>query len=389
MMSAIYLDNHATTPLDPRVLDAMMPYLTEHFGNPSSNHPFGWVAREAVERAREEVAELVKASPEEIIFTGGATESNNLALMGAARALAGRGRHIISCVTEHRAVLDPLKRLSEEGFEVTLLPVGRDGLHDVSLLERSLRADTVLVSVMAANNEIGVLAPLEEIGRLCRERGVLLHTDAAQMLGKLPFDVRATGVGLASFSAHKLYGPRGVGALFVRRRPRVPLQPLVHGGGHERGLRSGTLNVPGIVGFGAACRIAASEMTEEAERVRSLRDRLHRAIAARVPGVVLNGHPERRLPGNLNLSFPGVEGESLATHLGEVAVSSSSACTSSLREPSHVLKALGLSDEMAYAALRFGIGRFNTAEEVDRAAQRVEEAVAALRRLGQSSASRP
>ncbi len=389
MMSAIYLDNHATTPLDPRVLDAMMPYLTEHFGNPSSNHPFGWVAREAVERAREEVAELVKASPEEIIFTGGATESNNLALMGAARALAGRGRHIISCVTEHRAVLDPLKRLSEEGFEVTLLPVGRDGLHDVSLLELSLRADTVLVSVMAANNEIGVLAPLEEIGRLCRERGVLLHTDAAQMLGKLPFDVRATGVGLASFSAHKLYGPRGVGALFVRRRPRVPLQPLVHGGGHERGLRSGTLNVPGIVGFGAACRIAASEMTEEAERVRSLRDRLHRAIAARVPGVVLNGHPERRLPGNLNLSFPGVEGESLATHLGEVAVSSSSACTSSLREPSHVLKALGLSDEMAYAALRFGIGRFNTAEEVDRAAQRVEEAVAALRRLGQSSASRP
>ncbi len=389
MMSAIYLDNHATTPLDPRVLDAMMPYLTEHFGNPSSNHPFGWVAREAVERAREEVAELVKASPEEIIFTGGATESNNLALMGAARALAGRGRHIISCVTEHRAVLDPLNRLSEEGFEVTLLPVGRDGLHDVSLLERSLRADTVLVSVMAANNEIGVLAPLEEIGRLCRERGVLLHTDAAQMLGKLPFDVRATGVGLASFSAHKLYGPRGVGALFVRRRPRVPLQPLVHGGGHERGLRSGTLNVPGIVGFGAACRIAASEMTEEAERVRSLRDRLHRAIAARVPGVVLNGHPERRLPGNLNLSFPGVEGESLATHLGEVAVSSSSACTSSLREPSHVLKALGLSDEMAYAALRFGIGRFNTAEEVDRAAQRVEEAVAALRRLGQSSASRP
>ncbi len=387
MSSAIYLDNHATTPLDPRVLEAMLPYLTEHFGNPSSNHLFGWVAREAVEKAREEVATLVNASPEEIIFTGGATESNNLALLGAARALAGRGRHVVSYVTEHKAVLDPLKVLAGEGFDVTLLPVERDGLHDLGLLERSLRPDTVLVSVMAANNEIGVLAPLEEIGALCAERGIVLHTDAAQALGKIPLDVRRTRVALASFSSHKVYGPRGVGALFVRRRPRVPLQPLVHGGGHERGLRSGTLNTPGIVGLGAACRIAAEEMASEAQRVRALRDRLMRAILERVPEAVLNGNPERRLPGNLNLSFPGVEGESILTHLGDVAVSSSSACTSSLRQPSHVLKALGLSDEMAYAALRFGVGRFNTEDDIVRAAERVGNAVRALRELARVSAS--
>ena len=386
MRTGIYLDNHATTPLDPRVLEAMLPFLTEHFGNPSSNHPFGWISREAVEKAREEVAALINAAPEEIVFTSGATESNNLALLGAARALQGRGRHIVSFVTEHKAVLDPLKVLASEGFEVTLLPVGRDGVPDPGLLAHSLRPDTVLVSVMAANNEIGVLAPLEEIGALCEERGILLHTDAAQALGKVPLDVRRAGVALASFSAHKLYGPPGVGALFVRRRPRVPLRALIHGGGHERGVRSGTLNTPGIVGFGAACRIAAEEMPREMERTRALRDRLLQAILARVPDAVLNGHLERRLPGNLNLSFPGVEGESLLMHMGDVAVSSSSACTSNLREPSHVLKALGLSDEMAFAALRFGIGRFNTEEDIRRAAERVGEAVSALRALGRAAA---
>lgn len=382
MKTPIYLDNHATTALDPGVLDAMMPFLTVHCGNAASNHSFGIAAREAVQRAREQVAALISADPSEIVFTSGATESNNLALKGSAQAEGRTSGHIISIVTEHRAVLDPLAALQRQGFDVTLLPVDSAGLISPEQVAETIRSDTFLVSVMAANNEIGTLQPVGEIGALCRQRGIVLHTDAAQAAGKIPLDVTALNVGLLSFTAHKIHGPRGAGALYVRRRnPRVRLMPQIDGGGHEGGLRSGTLNVPAIVGFGAACAIAGEGMAAEAERLALLRDRLRSRVQQGVPDARVNGASDRRLPNNLNMSFPGIEGEALLIGLHDVAVSSSSACTSGLREPSHVLKALGLGDELAYSTLRFGLGRFNTADEIDWAADRVIETVQSLRAL--------
>lgn len=387
----IYLDHHAATPVDPRVLAAMLPYFTEKFGNPAStNHGFGSEAAEAVAAARQQVADLLGASPREILFTSGATESNNLALKGVAAAYRQRSRHFVSVATEHPAVLDPLKRLAREGARVTLLPVDRHGLITPAQVEAALTEETILVSVMAANNEIGVLQPLAEIGRLCKRRGVLFHTDAAQAVGKIPLNVDQHGVDLLSLSAHKLYGPKGVGALYVRRRePRVRLEALQDGGGQEHNLRSGTLNVPGIVGLGAACALAAKGMAEEADRLGRLRDRLWRGLQQGVSAVFLNGPllEGPRLPGNLNVSFAHVQGEALLLSLKNVAVSSGSACTTLSQEPSHVLRAIGLPDEFADASLRFGLGRFNTEEEIDRVIDQVAGAVAKLRAL--SAAWRP
>ncbi len=379
----IYMDINATTPVDPRVLEAMLPYFYEEFGNAASrNHAFGWRAEEAVGKAREQVARLIGAKPREIIFTSGATESDNLALKGVAEMYREKGDHIITQVTEHKAVLDSAKRLERQGFEVTYLPVDRDGLVDPDDVRRALRETTILISIMAANNEIGVLQPLEEIGRIAKERGVLFHSDAAQAAGKVPVDVEAWGADLVSLSAHKMYGPKGVGALYVRRRnPRVRLAPMMDGGGHERGMRSGTLDVPGIVGFGAACELAYQEMEAEAERLRFLRDRLEGGILSKVEKVFLNGHPNRRLPGTCNLSFAYVEGESLMMGLNEIAVSSGSACTSAILEPSHVLRALGVGEELAHSSIRFSLGRFNTEEEVDYVIKRVKETVERLREM--------
>ena len=379
----IYMDNHATTPVDRRVLEAMLPYFCEDYGNAASrNHSFGWRAEEAVERAREQVARLIGAKPREIIFTSGATESDNLALKGVAEMYQEKGDHIITQVTEHKAVLDTAKRLERQGFEVTYLPVDRDGLVDPNDVRSALRETTILISIMAANNEIGTLQPVEEIGRIAKEQEVLFHSDAAQALGKIPVDVRAWGTDLVSLSAHKMYGPKGVGALYVRGRdPRVRLSPMMDGGGHERGMRSGTLDVPGIVGFGAACELAYQEMEAEAERIRVLRDRLQSGILSHLEEVYLNGHPDRRLPGTCNLSFAYVEGESLVTGLNDIALSSGSACTSVGHESSHVLKALGLNTEMIDSSLRFCLGRFNTEEEVDYVIQKVREVVERLREL--------
>jgi cysteine desulfurase len=375
----IYLDHHATTPCDPRVLEVMLPYFTEEFGNPASKtHAFGWRAERAVSRAREQIASLIGASAREVIFTSGATESNNLALMGAARALRERGGHIVSCATEHRAVLDPLEALSREGVAVTLLGVGADGLVDLDELRGALRPETILVSVMHANNEIGVIQPIREIGRLTREHGALLHTDAAQSAGKLPIDVATAEVDLLSLTAHKMYGPKGIGALYVRRgTPRI--EPILHGGGHERGLRSGTLPVPLCVGLGEACELSAAEMDAVASRLRALRNRLWERLSKSLDDVRLNGHEERRLPGNLNVSFGGVEGEALILDLPELAVSSGSACTSATRTPSHVLRALGVGERRALSSVRFGLGRSTTGAEVDYAAGRVLESVRRLR----------
>lgn len=380
MTRPIYMDHHATTPVDPRVLEAMLPYLRERFGNAASRgHAYGWEAEEAVELAREQVAALIGASPREIIFTSGATESDNLALKGAAAAYQARGRHLVTARTEHNAVLDTARALERQGWEVTWLQPDPDGIVRPETVAAALRHDTVLVSVMHGNNEIGVLNPIAEIGALCRERGVLFHTDAAQTAGKVPLDVEATNVDLASLSAHKMYGPKGVGALYVRRRrPRVRLEPIIHGGGHERGLRSGTLPVHQIAGFGAACAIARDEMEAESARVAALRDRLADGILSRLQGVTVNGSREHRLPGNLNLSFEGVEGEALLMELRGVALSSGAACTSATLEPSHVLRAIGVPDDLAHASLRFGLGRYNTEEEVDRV---VEDVVAAVERL--------
>ncbi|MCZ6700257.1 MAG: IscS subfamily cysteine desulfurase [bacterium] len=379
----IYMDSHATTPVDRRVLEAMLPYFCEDYGNAASrNHTFGWRAEEAVERAREQVARLIGAKPREIIFTSGATESDNLALKGVAEMYQEKGDHIITQVTEHKAVLDTTKRLERKGFEVTYLPVDRDGLVDPNDVRSALRETTILISIMAANNEIGTLQPVEEIGRIAKERDVLFHSDAAQALGKIPVDVRAWGTDLVSLSAHKMYGPKGVGALYVRGRdPRVRLSPMMDGGGHERGMRSGTLDVPGIVGFGAACELAFQEMEAEAERIRALRDRLQSGILSHLEEVYLNGHPDRRLPGTCNLSFAYVEGESLVTSLNDIALSSGSACTSVGHESSHVLEALGLNTEMIDSSLRFCLGRFNTEEEVDYVIQKVREVVERLREL--------
>jgi cysteine desulfurase len=379
----IYLDHHATTPCDPAVVEAMLPWLTRDFGNAASRaHTFGWSADAAVERARRQVAALIGASPKEIVFTSGATEANNLALKGVAESYAARGRHLVTCTTEHKAVLDPCDWLVTRGFEVTRLGVGADGLLDLADLEAALRPDTLLVSVMAANNEIGTLAPLERIGALCRARGVFLHTDAAQAAGKVPLDVHAQRLDLVSFTAHKLYGPKGIGALYVRRRdPQVRLAAQMHGGGHERGLRSGTLPVHQIVGFGEACALAATHLEADATRLSTLRDRLW-AQLREVPGARLNGAAAPRLPGNLNVSFDGVEAEALLIALRPVvALSSGAACASATLEPSHVLRALGLDEERAHGSLRFGLGRGTTDDDVERVATAVVRAVEAVRRL--------
>lgn len=377
----IYLDCHATTPVDPRVVEAMLPFFTDYFGNPASQtHAYGWEAETAVAQARQTIASAIRATPEEIIFTSGATEANNLAIKGVAEAYFSQGRHIVAVQTEHRAVLDPCGYLESLGFDVTYLPVQQDGLISIQQLEQAIRADTVLVSVMAANNEIGVLQPLSAIGELCHDRGVLFHTDAAQAIGKIPLDVEAMKIDLMSLTAHKVYGPKGVGALYVRRRqPRVRLAPQLHGGGQERNLRSGTLCPPQIVGFAKAIELGLGEMVSEAERLIKLRSLLLETLQT-LPGVHLNGHPSQRLPGNLNLSFEGVNGQALLLGLRSlVAVSSGSACSTTDMRPSHVLKALGLPDELAYASLRFGLGRWTTAAEIEQVAQGVMSTVCSLR----------
>jgi cysteine desulfurase len=377
----IYLDCHATTPVDERVLAAMLPYFTEQFGNPASvTHQYGWAAAEAVKQARSQLATAIAAEPEEIIFTSGATEANNLAIKGVAESYHGIGRHIITVQTEHNAVLDPCRYLETLGFEVTYLPVQADGLLDLNQLEQAFRANTILVSVMAANNEIGVLQPLAEIGARCRARSVLFHTDAAQAIAKVPLDVNAMQIDLMSLTAHKVYGPKGIGALYVRRKkPRVKLSPQLHGGGHERGLRSGTLYPPQIVGFAAAVTLGLQEREVEALRLVNLRDRLWQKLQV-LDGITLNGHPTQRLPGNLNLSVEGVDGQALLLGLQSfVAVSSGSACTAAKIEPSHVLRAIGVADELAFAAVRFGLGRWTTAAEIDRVADGMIEVVKHLR----------
>jgi len=380
----IYLDNHATTPVDPRVLAAMLPYFTEQFGNASSkNHPFGWEAEAAVDSAREQVAKLIgAASPREIVFTSGATESDNLAIKGVAQAYRERGNHIVTCATEHKAVLDSCKALEKQGFKVTYLRVQTNGLLDLQRLEESLTDETILVSIMAANNEIGTIQPVEEVGRLTRKKGILFHTDATQAVGKIPINVDKMAIDLLSLTAHKIYGPKGVGALYVRgAKPRVKVMPMLDGGGHERGMRSGTLNVPGIVGLGIACELGQKEMGGEAERLMGLRERLRTGLVQQLEDVYINGDPVRRLPGNLNMSFAYIDGESLMMGLKEIAVSTGSACTSASLEPSHVLKALGLDDSLAHASIRFGVGRFNTAEEIEYTIGRVAEEVHRLRKI--------
>ena len=381
-MTPVYFDGHATTPCDPRVVAAMLPYFTERFGNASSaQHPFGWAAREAVEHARGEVAALIGARPRDIVFTSGATESNNLAIHGAARVLRERGRHVVTVATEHTAVLDVCAALEHDGCEITRLGVDAGGLVDPGAVEAVLRADTVLVSVMAANNEIGVLQPVAAIGALARARGIAFHCDAAQAAGKVPVDVEAIEADLLSLSAHKFYGPKGVGALYVRRRgPVADLPPLHHGGGHERGMRSGTLNVPGIVGCGAAAAIARAEMAGDAATLGALRDRLCTGLQARIPGVHVNGAREPRLPHNLNVRIDGVDGRQLLMGLSDLSLSSGAACCTAAAEPSHVLRAIGLSDDAARASLRFGLIRGTSADDVDRAVALVAGVVETLRR---------
>ena len=383
MKLPIYFDNHATTQLDPRVLEAMMPYFTTVFGNAASrNHQFGWEAEEAVEKARKQIADLIGATPKEIVFTSGATESNNLALKGIAEMYAERGNHIITQATEHKAVLDTCKRLEKEGVRVTYLPVKQDGLIDLDQLRDAVTDKTILISIMYANNEIGVVQPIKEISKIAKEKGVLFHTDAVQAVGKIPVNVIADGIDVLSLSAHKVYGPKGVGALYVRRRnPRVQITAQIDGGGHERGMRSGTLNVPGIVGLGAACEIANREMAEESKRLQFLRDKLKDKLMSQLDEVYINGSMEHRLPHNLNISFAYVEGESLLMGINDIAVSSGSACTSATLEPSYVLKALGAGDDLAHSSIRFGLGRFNTEEVVNYVAIKVVDVVSKLREL--------
>jgi cysteine desulfurase len=383
MKYPIYMDNHSTTPLDPRALEAMMPYLTERFGNAASrSHAYGWETEEAVETARLQIAKLIGANPKEIVFTSGATESINIALKGAAEMYADKGNHFITVVTEHKATLDSAKYIEKMGGSVTYIPVDNLGMVNPEDIRAAITDKTVLISVMHANNEVGTIAPLAEIGKIAKEKGVLFHVDAAQTVGKVPIDVYAMGIDLLSISGHKVYGPKGVGALFVRRsNPRVRVSPLIHGGGHERGVRSGTLNVPGIVGLGKACEIALADMAADQERVLALRERLHAGITAKLDEVYLNGHPTQRLYNNLNLSFAFVEGESLMMGLKEVAVSSGSACTSASLEPSYVLKALGVGEDLAHTSIRFGLGRFNTEEEVDLVIEKVVSTVSRLREM--------
>ena len=376
----IYLDYQATTPMDPRVLEAMLPYFTTKFGNPHSrSHVYGWEAEEGVEKARAQVAHIIGADEREVIFTSGATESNNLALKGVAHFYKDRKNHIVTLVTEHKCVLDSLRHLEEEGFKVTYLPVKQDGLVDLAELEKAITDKTVIVSIMAVNNEIGVIQPLAEIGKLCRAKGAFFHTDCAQAVGKIPLDVEAMNIDLMSISGHKIYGPKGIGALYVRRRPRIRLQALITGGGQERGMRSGTLPTPLCVGLGEACAIAEREMGDEAKRLIKLRDRFYSQIKEKLPEVYLNGSLENRIPGNLNLSFAYVEGESLILGINDLSVSSGSACTSASLEPSYVLRALGVDEAMAHTSLRIGLGRFTTEEEVDYAVQDIVEHVTKLR----------
>ncbi|AUM00007.1 IscS subfamily cysteine desulfurase [Rhodocyclaceae bacterium] len=377
----IYLDYSATTPVDPRVAEKMIPWLTEHFGNPASrSHAYGWEAEKAVEKAREEVAALVNADPKEIIWTSGATESNNLAIKGAAHFYRGKGQHVITVKTEHKAVLDTVRELEREGFTATYLDVQENGLIDLDALRAAIRPDTTLVSVMFVNNEIGVIQPIAEIGELCREKGIVFHVDAAQATGKVDIDLSALKVDLMSFSAHKTYGPKGIGALYVRRKPRVRLEAQMHGGGHERGLRSGTLATHQIVGMGEAFRIAREEMAEENKRIRALRDKLLHGLQD-IEATYVNGDLEHRVPHNLNISFAYVEGESLIMAIKDVAVSSGSACTSASLEPSYVLRALGRDDELAHSSIRFTIGRFTTEEEIDYTIALLHKKIGKLREL--------
>ncbi|NBX67719.1 MAG: IscS subfamily cysteine desulfurase [Proteobacteria bacterium] len=381
MRVPIYLDNNSTTPLDPRVLEAMMPYLTEKFGNAASrSHSFGWETEEAVEKARASIAKLIGANPKEVVFTSGATESINIALKGAAEMYAEKGNHIITAETEHKATLDSAKYLEKHGCTVTYLPVDKFGAVSAAQVKAAMTDKTILVSLMHANNEVGTIHPIEEIGKVTREAGVLLHVDAAQTTGKIPIDVEKMGIDILSISAHKMYGPKGVGGLYVRRsNPRVRLSPVVHGGGHERGFRSGTLNVPGIVGFGAAAEICLNDMATEIVRVQSLRDRLKEGLFAQLDEIFLNGDPIKRLPNNLNISFAFVEGEAMMMGLKDVAVSSGSACTSASLEPSYVLKAMGIGEELAHTSIRFGVGRFTTQEEIDFVIEKVVGVVKKLR----------
>ncbi len=383
MKFPIYMDYHATTPVDPRVLEAMMPFFTEKFGNAASrNHPFGWEAEEAVEAARKQVADLIGANPKEIIFTSGATESNNLAIKGAAEMYREKGNHVITCVTEHKAVVDTCKKLEKLGLRVTYLPVQKDGRISLDDLRAAITDKTILITIMTANNEIGVLQPIAEIGAIAKEKGILFHTDAVQAVGKVPFDVTALKVDLASISGHKIYGPKGVGALYVRRRnPRVLLAEQISGGGHERGMRSGTLNVTGVVGLGKAAELCRLEMAKDTERLRTLRDRLSEALHGSLDEIYINGSMEHRLPHNLNISFAYVEGESLLMGINDVAVSSGSACTSASLEPSYVLKALGAGDDLAHSSIRFGLGRWSTDEEVDYVVDKLTKVVRRLREM--------
>lgn len=382
MQRPIYLDCHATTPVDPQVLEAMLPFFTDHFGNPSStSHAYGWEAEAGVKQARETIAKAINASPEEIIFTSGATEADNLAIKGVAEAYFSQGQHIITVQTEHRAVIDPCQYLESLGFEITFLAVKEDGLIDLEVLEKNIRPDTILVSVMVANNEIGVLQPVSEIGALCREKGVLFHTDAAQAIGKIPLDVETMNIDLMSLTAHKIYGPKGIGALYVRRRnPKVRLASQIQGGGQERSFRSGTLYPPQIVGFGKAVELGVAERETEGERQQKLRDRAWKELS-QLEGIYLNGHPKERLPGNLNISVAGVDGTALILGLQPVvAVSSGSACSSNSTAPSHVITALGRSKTLAHASIRFGMGRFTTEEDIDRALDHTITTIQSLRK---------
>ncbi|KAM7524320.1 hypothetical protein LguiA_014222 [Lonicera macranthoides] len=378
----LYLDMQATSPVDPRVLDAMLPYYISQYGNPHSRtHLYGWESDEAVEVARSQVAGLINASPKEIVFTSGATESNNISVKGVLHFYRDKKKHVITTQTEHKCVLDSCRHLQQEGFDVTYLPVGADGLIDLDKLKEAIRPDTGLISVMAVNNEIGVIQPMEEIGEICREFKIPFHTDAAQALGKIPVDVDKWNVSLMSLSGHKIYGPKGIGALYMRRRPRIRVEPQMNGGGQERGIRSGTVPTPLVVGFGAACELAIKEMEYDEKRVMKLQERLLNGIRAKLDGVVVNGSMERRYAGNLNISFAYVEGESLLMGLKEVAVSSGSACTSASLEPSYVLRALGVDEDMAHTSIRFGIGRFTTEEEIDRAVELTVDQVVKLREM--------
>jgi cysteine desulfurase len=383
MKLPIYMDYHATTPVDPRVLEAMMPYFNEKFGNAASrNHPFGWEAEDAVEAARKQVADLVGANAKELIFTSGATESNNLAIKGVAEMYREKGNHVITCVTEHKAVIDTCKKLEKQGLRVTYLPVQKDGRISLDELRASITNKTILITIMTANNEIGVIQPIAEIGAIAKEKGILFHTDAVQAVGKVPFDVTAMKADLVSISGHKIYGPKGVGALYVRRRnPRVLLAEQISGGGHERGMRSGTLNVAGIVGLGRAAELCRLDMQKDTERLGKLRDRLNEGLHKNLDEIYINGSMEHRLPHNLNISFAYVEGESLLMGINEVAVSSGSACTSASLEPSYVLKALGAGDDLAHSSIRFGLGRWTTEEEVDYVIDKLTKVVRRLREM--------